>query len=141
MTWLGTDAYGLDRPPDLRLFLPAVAAWSAALGALAAPPWLAWLCAGVLGCAALVVFAVIRLPWEAPALTLVATLVCGATVAAVAGAHVHRTASSAAASAVERELLPLRPVQDAAADGTGLSSAHAARARMGRGRIRTMPNS
>lgn len=101
-TWLGTDAYGLDRPPDLRLFLPAVAAWLAALGALAAPPWLAWLCAGVLGCTALAVFAVIRLPWEAPALTLVATLVCGATVAAVAGAHVHRTESSAAVSAVDR---------------------------------------
>ncbi|GAA1091124.1 ComEC/Rec2 family competence protein [Nocardiopsis metallicus] len=102
VTWLGTDAHGLDRPPDLRLFLPAVAAWSAALGALAAPPWLAWLCAGVLGCAALAVFTAIRLPWEAPALTLVATLLCGATVAAVAGAHVHGTASSAAVSAVER---------------------------------------
>lgn len=102
MTWLGTDAYGLDRPPDLRLFLPAVAAWLAALGALAAPPWLAWLCAGVAGCAALAALAVIRPPLEVPALALVATLACGATAAAVAGVHVHRTASSAAAAVAEQ---------------------------------------
>ncbi len=102
MTWLGTDAYGLDRPPDLRLLLPAAAAWLAALGALAAPPWLAWLCAGAAGCAALAVLAAARPSLEAPALALVATLACGATVAAVAGIHVHRTASSAATAAVER---------------------------------------
>ncbi|GAB3710954.1 ComEC/Rec2 family competence protein [Nocardiopsis oceani] len=101
-TWLGTDAHGMERPPDLRLFLPAAAAWLAALGALAVPPWLAWLGAGVAGCAALAVFASARPPLEAPALALVATLICGATVAAVSGAHVHRTESSAAASAVER---------------------------------------
>lgn len=30
-TWLGTDAYGLDEPPDLRLLAPAATAWLAAL--------------------------------------------------------------------------------------------------------------
>ncbi len=102
MTWLGTDAHGLDRPPDLRLLLPALAAWLAALAALAAPPWLAWLCAGLAGCTALAVLAAARPPLEAPALALVATLACAATVAAVAGAHVHQTASSAATAAAER---------------------------------------
>lgn len=101
VSWLGTDAHGLDRPPDLRLLLPAVAAWLAALGALAAPPWLAWSFAGVLGCAALVALLVTHPAWESSALALVATLACGATVAAVAGVHVHRTAVSAASAAVE----------------------------------------
>ena len=101
VSWLGTDAHGLDRPPDLRLLLPAVAAWSAALGALAAPPWLAWSFAGVLGGAALVALLVRHPVAESSALALVATLACGATVAAVAGVHVHRTAVSAASAAVE----------------------------------------
>ncbi|WP_049578912.1 ComEC/Rec2 family competence protein [Nocardiopsis sp. SBT366] len=102
VSWLGTDAHGLDQPPDLKLFLPAVAAWLAALGALAAPPWLAWSFAGVLGCAALAALLVHHHVLEAPALALVATLACGATVAAVAGVHVHRTASSAATAAAEQ---------------------------------------
>ncbi|GHC96922.1 competence protein ComEC [Nocardiopsis terrae] len=102
VAWLGTDAHGLERPPDLRLLLPAAAAWLAALGALAAPPWLAWLCAGLAACGALAAFFAARPPWEVPALALAATLACCATVAAVAGAHVHRTVSSAAAEAAGR---------------------------------------
>ncbi|MEU3016756.1 ComEC/Rec2 family competence protein [Nocardiopsis sp. NPDC007018] len=102
-SWLGTDAHGMDRPRDLRLLLPAVAAWLAALGALALPPWLSWLLAGVLGCAALAALTVTRPALEAPVLAVVAALACAATVAAVTGTHVHRTASSAAVAAVEHD--------------------------------------
>ncbi|WP_150242110.1 ComEC/Rec2 family competence protein [Nocardiopsis quinghaiensis] len=96
VTWLGTDAYGLDRPPDLRLLVPAVAAWLTALAALAVPPWTAWALGGVAGCAAVGLLAVTRPPLEAVALTAVASLACAATVAAVTGVHVHRVAESAA---------------------------------------------
>ncbi|MEE2035656.1 ComEC/Rec2 family competence protein [Nocardiopsis sp. CT-R113] len=99
VTWLGTDAHGLGRPTDLRLLVPAAAAWLAALGALAAPPPAAWVFGGAAGCAAVVLFAVSRPPSEAPVLTVVATLVCAATVAAVTGVHVHRVAGSAATEA------------------------------------------
>lgn len=99
VTWLGTDAYGLGRPPDLRLLAPAVAAWLAALGAIAAPAWAAWVFGGVAGCAAVVLFAVARPPAEAVALTVAASLVCAATVAAVTGVHTYRVAASAAAEA------------------------------------------
>jgi competence protein ComEC len=99
VTWLGSDAYGLGRPSDLRLLAPAVAAWTAALSALAAPPWAAWVFGGVAGCAALALFAASRSPSEAAVLTVAAALVCAATVASVAGVHVHRVAGSAAAEA------------------------------------------
>ncbi|MEE2047540.1 ComEC/Rec2 family competence protein, partial [Nocardiopsis tropica] len=99
VTWLGSDAYGLGRPSDLRLLAPAVAAWTAALGALAAPAWAAWVFGGVAGCAALALFAVSRPPSETVVLSVAAALVCAATVASVAGVHVHRVAGSAAAEA------------------------------------------
>lgn len=102
VTWLGTDAYGLSKPPDLRLLVPAVVAWLTALGALAVPPWAAWAFGGVAGCAAVALFAVSRPPLEAVALTLVAALSCSATVAAVTGVHVHRVAGSAAEDVAEQ---------------------------------------
>ncbi|MBR8744900.1 ComEC/Rec2 family competence protein [Nocardiopsis sp. MG754419] len=105
VTWLGSDGDGLGRPPDLRWVAPAAASWAAALVALAVPPWAAWSIAG----GAVVVAASVAL-WrgpsarlgEAPIAVAVATLVCAATVAAVAGLHVHRTATSAAVAAAER---------------------------------------
>lgn len=100
-TWLGTDAHGMERPPDRRLLLPAVTTWLTALAALAAPPWVAWVFAGAAGGTAVVILAVARPPLEALALTVVASLVCAATVAAVSGAHVHRVAESPATAAVE----------------------------------------
>ena len=99
-TWLGTDADGWDRPPDLRLLAPAVSAWLTALAALAVPPWVSWSFAAAAGCAAIGVYVVARPPWEVLALTAAAVLACAGTVAAVTGAHVHRVASSAAAEAV-----------------------------------------
>ncbi|MEV2275117.1 ComEC/Rec2 family competence protein [Nocardiopsis sp. NPDC049922] len=102
-TWLGTDALGLRRPPDVRLLLPAVMAWLTALGALAAPPRLSWACAAVAGGAAVGVYARARPPWETVSLTLVATLACAATVAAVTGAHVAREAGSAASRVADRK--------------------------------------
>ncbi|NYH54150.1 competence protein ComEC [Nocardiopsis arvandica] len=101
VTWLGTDAYGLDRPPDLRLLVPAAAAWLTALAALAVPPWAAWALGGAAGCAAVALFAVARPPLEAVALTAVAALACTATVAAVTGVHVHRVDGSAAGEVSE----------------------------------------
>lgn len=98
-TWLGTDAYGLNRPPDLRLLVPAVTAWLTALAALVAPPWAAWAFGGLAGCAAVVLLAVARPPLEAMALTVVASLACAATVASVAGVHVHGVEHSAAREA------------------------------------------
>ncbi|ADH66132.1 ComEC/Rec2 family competence protein [Nocardiopsis dassonvillei] len=102
-TWLGTDAYGLDEPPDLRLLAPAATAWLAALAALSAPPWAAWSLAGVAGAgAAVVLLAAARPPLEAVALTAAASLACAATVAAVAGVQVHRVERSAAGEAAEQ---------------------------------------
>lgn len=100
-TWLGTDAYGLDRPPDLRLLVPAVASWLIALASLALPPWISWVAAAVMGAAAVGAFAAARAPLEAAALCLAATLGAAGTVAAVTGAHVHRAERSAAAEAGE----------------------------------------
>ncbi|OLT27486.1 competence protein ComEC [Nocardiopsis sp. CNR-923] len=104
-TWLGTDAFGLRRPPDVRLLLPAVMAWLTALGALAAPPRLSWACSVVAGGAAIGVYLRARPRSEPVALTLVAALACSATVAAVTGAHVARATGSAASrvAALERE--------------------------------------
>ncbi|RKS10138.1 competence protein ComEC [Nocardiopsis sp. Huas11] len=99
-TWIGTDADGWDRPPDLRLLAPAVAAWLTALAALAAPAWASWSFAAAAGCAAVGVYVVARPPGEVLALTAAAVLACASTVAAVTGVHVHRVASSAAAEAV-----------------------------------------
>ncbi|WP_159939865.1 MULTISPECIES: ComEC/Rec2 family competence protein [unclassified Nocardiopsis] len=96
VAWLGTDAYGLDRPPDLRLLVPAVAAWLAALGALAVAPGTAWVCGAGAGLAALGLLLAARPPLESLALTTVAALACAATVAGVTGVHVHRVAHSAA---------------------------------------------
>ena len=103
-TWLGTDAYGLGRPPDLRLSAPAAITWLTALSALAVPPWTAWVLGSTAGCVGLVLFLVARPAWESPALTVVASLVCAATVAGVAGVHVHRVAHSAAGEASEDRL-------------------------------------
>lgn len=105
MTWLGTDAHGLGHPPDLRLIAPALASWAAALVALAVPPWAAWALAGAMVLVAAVAFLWGRpsaLLGEAPIAAVAATLVCAATVAAVAGLHVHRTMSSAAVAATDR---------------------------------------
>lgn len=105
VTWLGTDAHGLGHPPDLRLIVPALASWAAALVALAVPAWAAWSLAGAMALAAAVVFLGGRpsvLLGEAPLTTIVAALVCAATVTAVAGLHVHRTMTSAAMAATER---------------------------------------
>ena len=105
VTWLGTDAHGLGHPPDLRLIVPALASWAAALVALAVPAWAAWSLAGAMALAAAVVFLGGRpsaLLGEAPLTTIVAALVCAATVTAVAGLHVHRTVTSAAVAAAER---------------------------------------
>lgn len=103
-TWLGTDAYGLGRPPDLRLLVPAATAWLTALGALAVPPWTAWVLGSAAGCTGIVLLLVARPPLESPALTVVASLVCAATVAGVAGVHVHRVAHSAAREASQTRL-------------------------------------
>ena len=105
VTWLGTDARGLGHPPDLRLIAPALASWAAALVALAVPPWSAWALAGAMVLVAAVAFLWGRpsaLLGEAPIAAVAATLVCAATVAAVAGLHVHRTVSSAAVAATGR---------------------------------------
>ncbi len=102
-TWLGTDALGLRHPPDLRLLLPAITAWLTALGALSTPPRAAWTFAAVAGCVAVGVYAWIRPTGETVALTVVAALVCAATVAAVTGVHVSREAGSAAARTADLE--------------------------------------
>ncbi|MFB8767705.1 ComEC/Rec2 family competence protein [Nocardiopsis alba] len=107
-TWLGTDGHGLDRPPDLRLFAPAAGAWAAALAALAVPAWWAWAGAGTAALLAAALFLWGRPPSvfgrtvESMALAGAATLVCAATVAAVAGFHTHRTAMSAASESADR---------------------------------------
>ena len=102
VSWLGTDGHGLSRP-DLRLVVPAVVSWASALMALAVPPWAAWSGSGVAAACALAVFLMARFDRvaQAPALVTVATLVCAATVAAVAGLHMHRTMTSAAMVATE----------------------------------------
>lgn len=100
-TWLGTDAYGLDRPPDLRLAAPAVVSWAVALACPTLPPWVSWVGAAVMGTAAVTVFLAARAPLEAAALCLAATLGAAGTVAAVTGTHLYRTERSAAAEAAD----------------------------------------
>ncbi|MFV2194680.1 ComEC/Rec2 family competence protein [Nocardiopsis sp. LOL_012] len=97
--WLGTDALGLDRPRDLRLLVPAVATWLTALGAVQVQPWAAWVFAAAAGCGA----AALLYTRGHLALTVAAVLVCSATVAAVAGVHVHRATGGVTARAAAQE--------------------------------------